>query len=51
MILADTDPVTRPDINALITEGLDPQLETALLLLRAQAVSRILADHRHASID
>jgi carboxyl-terminal processing protease len=51
MILPDTDLDTRPDINALITEGLDPQLETALLLLRAQALSRIIAEHRHAAID
>ena len=41
----------RPDINDLITLGLDPQLETALLLLRANIVSRMISDHQHASID
>jgi carboxyl-terminal processing protease len=38
----------RPDINRLITEGLDPQLETALLLLRANALSRVISEHHHA---
>tara|TARA_X000001036_G_scaffold99053_2_gene92103 strand:- start:5615 stop:7831 length:2217 start_codon:yes stop_codon:yes gene_type:complete len=51
MILPGTDLNARPNIQDLISEGLDPQLETALLLLRAQAVSRINADHRQASID
>jgi len=38
----------RPDINRLITDGLDPQLETALLLLRANALSIVISEHRHA---
>ena len=38
----------RPDINRLITDGLDPQLETALLLLRAHALPRVISEHRHA---
>ena len=41
----------RPDINQLITEGLDPQLETALLILRANALSRMTADYRHALLN
>lgn len=38
----------RPDINRLVTDGLDPQLETALLLLRANALSRVISEYRHA---
>ena len=38
----------RPDINRLITDGLDPQLETALLLLRAHTLSLVISEHRHA---
>ena len=38
----------RPDINKLISDGLDPQLETALLLLRANALSRVISEYRHA---
>ena len=39
--------VERPDVSELLTRGIDPQLETALLILKAQA----LADTgtRHAS--
>ena len=50
MLLIDTED-DRPDVNALLTEGLDPQLETALLLLRANALSRVIADHRQASMN
>ena len=49
ILLVDT--VERPDINELLNEGIDPQLETALLILRANALSRIVADHRHAKLD
>ena len=50
MILIDSEE-ERPDINQLITEGLDPQLETALLILRANALSRMTADYRHALLN
>ncbi|MBT7656772.1 MAG: S41 family peptidase [Phycisphaerae bacterium] len=50
MILIGSDE-DRPDINQLITEGLDPQLETALLILRANALSRMTADYRHALLN
>jgi carboxyl-terminal processing protease len=39
----------RPDINDLITLGLDPQLETALLILQAKALETTAGDTRHAS--
>jgi len=51
MILIDTEDGDRPDINDLITEGLDPQLETALLLLRANALSKMISDHRRAQLN
>ena len=51
MILLDQEADERPDINALITEGLDPQLETALLILRANAISLLTTDHRQASLN
>jgi carboxyl-terminal processing protease len=47
MIVKDSND-ERPDIHRLITDGLDPQLETALLLLRANALSRVISEHRHA---
>jgi hypothetical protein len=50
MILIDSED-ERPDINDLITTGLDPQLETALLLLRAKALSKMISDHRRAQIN
>ena len=50
MILFDSEE-ERPDINDLITTGLDPQLETALLLLRANALSKMISDHRMAQIN
>ena len=51
IILIDTESDKRPDIQTLITEGIDPQLETALLLLRANALSRTVADYRRAKLD
>ncbi|MBC8203243.1 MAG: S41 family peptidase [Planctomycetes bacterium] len=39
-----------PNINDLLTEGLDPQLETALLLLRANALTETYSDFQHASL-
>ena len=51
-ILADADDADeRPDINTLITEGLDPQLETALLILQAKALETTPPDTRHARAD
>jgi hypothetical protein len=50
MILIDSED-ERPDINDLITTGLDPQLETALLLLRANALSKMISDHKRAQIN
>ena len=51
MILNNSEEDTRPDINDLITLGLDPQLETALLILRANALSKMTVDHRQASLN
>ena len=51
MILNDDKEGNRPDINELITLGLDPQLETALLILRANALSKMTVDHRQASLN
>ena len=45
----DADPAERPDINDLITQGLDPQLETALLILQAKALETTASPTRHAS--
>jgi carboxyl-terminal processing protease len=44
----DADAAERPDINDLITQGLDPQLETALLILQAKALETTAGDTRHA---
>jgi hypothetical protein len=51
LILIDSESDERPDINDLITKGLDPQLETALLLLRANALSKMISDHRRVQLD
>jgi carboxyl-terminal processing protease len=51
LILIDSETDDRPDINDLITKGLDPQLETALLLLRANALSKMISDLRRAQLD
>jgi len=51
MILIDDEIDERPDINDLITRGLDPQLETALLILRANALSKMTVDHRQAKLN
>ena len=51
-ILADADEAEeRPDIRALITEGLDPQLETAVLILQAKAFESTPPGTRHARAD
>ncbi len=49
--IAANEEIDRPNINELITQGLDPQLETALLILRANAISRIASDHRQVLLD
>jgi len=41
----------RPDIRALITEGLDPQLATAVLILQAKAFESTPPGTRHAKAD
>ena len=43
------DSPDRPDISRLVVEGLDPQLETALLLLQAHALGNVSDDTKHAS--
>jgi carboxyl-terminal processing protease len=50
MILIDSED-ERPDITKLLSEGLDPQLETALLILRANALPRMTSEYRHASLN
>ncbi len=45
----DASPDKRPDINTLLTEGIDPQLETALLILKARALGLATTDTQHAS--
>ncbi len=39
----------RPDIRRLLTEGIDPQLETALLLLQARLLGSLPADEAEAT--
>ena len=46
----DPNSPDRPDINDLITKGLDPQLEMALLILQARALGEPARDTRHASV-
>jgi hypothetical protein len=50
-VLAVEGPDERPSVDDLLEKGLDPQLETAVLLLRATAVSRHIADVRQARAD
>ena len=40
----DQEEHVRPDINEILTKGLDPQLETALLILQAKAFAAIAGD-------
>ncbi|MHC4415923.1 MAG: S41 family peptidase [Planctomycetota bacterium] len=42
------EPAERPDINDLLAKGLDPQLETAVLILQAKALGTTVAETRHA---
>jgi len=39
------DAEKRPDVNELITKGVDPQLQTALLILQAKAVGDLGVEH------
>ena len=47
----DPDSPDRSDVTDLLTEGLDPQLEMALLILQAQALATVDEDVRHAMRD
>jgi carboxyl-terminal processing protease len=38
---AGKEPAERPDVKELVTKGIDPQLETALLILRARALKSL----------
>jgi carboxyl-terminal processing protease len=42
---AEADDEEQVDINDLLTKGIDPQLETALLILRAQAMTEPTVQH------
>jgi carboxyl-terminal processing protease len=44
----DPDAQERPHINEVLTRGLDPQLEAALLILQAKAMGTLEAQQRHA---
>jgi carboxyl-terminal processing protease len=48
--LAGAEGIEPADINDLLTEGIDPQLQTAVLILQAQALSKLEAPEgmRHA---
>ena len=50
MLILGSDNADIPNINDLLTEGLDPQLETALLLLRANALTETYSEFRHARL-
>jgi carboxyl-terminal processing protease len=48
----NTDPTARPDVNKLLTDGMDPQLETALLILQARALGNVGGnDTQHAALN
>ena len=44
----DPDSPDRADINGLLTKGMDPQLETALIILQAKALAALAGDHARA---
>ena len=50
MLILGSENEDLPDINDLLSEGLDPQLETALLLLKANALTETFSEFRHASL-
>ncbi len=45
----DPDPSKRPDVTKLLTDGVDPQLETALLILQARALGATIGEVRQAA--
>ncbi|MHC4990305.1 MAG: S41 family peptidase, partial [Planctomycetota bacterium] len=44
----DPDAADRADVTELLTKGLDPQLQTALLILQARALGQAEKDEKHA---
>ncbi|MHC4430158.1 MAG: S41 family peptidase, partial [Planctomycetota bacterium] len=48
---ADGNLPERPDISELLSRGLDPQLETALVILQAKALGHSLPGMRHAMVE
>ncbi len=44
----DPDSPDRADINGLLSKGIDPQLETALIILQAKALAALAGDHARA---
>ncbi len=48
--LPDPNAGERPDVTGLLTKGIDPQLEAALLLLQARIIGELDEVARHASI-
>ncbi len=50
MLILGSENEDLPDINDLLSEGLDPQLETALLLLKANALTETFSEFHHASL-
>lgn len=49
LIANDGEPKERPDVRKLITSGVDPQLETALLILQARSIATM--PNAHARLD
>jgi carboxyl-terminal processing protease len=45
----DPNSPERPHVNEILERGLDPQLETALLILQARALANLEAAQRHAA--
>jgi carboxyl-terminal processing protease len=45
----DPSPDKRPDVMTLLTEGIDPQLETAVLILQARALGALAGETQHAA--
>ena len=47
--MPDAESPERPDISEMLTKGVDPQLETALLILQARALGKAGIEERHAA--
>ncbi len=45
----DPDPAKRPDVMKLLVDGMDPQMETALLILQARALGATTGEVRQAA--